>query len=95
METESLESGFGYQLQYPLNGSIKVLFTIKYQDDRIILIEYLPRGTFRKILLSEIPSLNDRARDFLLNMTAILNTELFDTNNKLLLELYANEKPSL
>ncbi|MCP3028355.1 hypothetical protein [Halobacillus sp. A5] len=42
----TMDSGFGYPLDYPVNGDINILFTIKKikkgENDRYILMEYLP-----------------------------------------------------
>ncbi|WP_173915973.1 hypothetical protein [Halobacillus sp. Marseille-Q1614] len=96
MERVTMDSGFGYPLDYPVNGDINILFTIKKikkgENDRYILMEYLPNYPFCKVLQSQIPNLDNHAKSFLLSKLPDIDSGKYDTYNLLAQRLYATER---
>ncbi|MCP3026589.1 hypothetical protein [Halobacillus sp. A5] len=94
MDNITLDSGFGYIMDYPIEGEIQILWSLKKgEDDRYIVMEYLPSFPFRKVLQSQIHTLEDRARDFLLGQLTDIEEGKYDNSDPLLRELYAIDKP--
>ncbi|MCP3025987.1 hypothetical protein [Halobacillus sp. A5] len=94
MEKVTLDSGFGYTLDYPLESEINIFCTLKKgENDRYIVMEYLPRYPFRKVLQSQIHNIEDRAKDFLLSRLPDIDSGKYDTNSKLIVENYGVDTP--
>ncbi|UOQ91475.1 hypothetical protein MUO14_12860 [Halobacillus shinanisalinarum] len=95
MEKISLDSGFGYNLEYPLESEVGIFCTLKKDDnDRYVVMEYLPHYPFRKVLQSQIHTIEDHAKDFLLSQLSDIEAGKYDKTSPLLIELYGTEKPS-
>lgn len=82
------DSGFGYPLAYPRTGPINLLFTIKKGDDRIIMLEYQPYCPLRRVLRSQLHTLEPRTRKFVESLTALIDTGFCDSEEPLHLDLY-------
>ncbi|WP_426872256.1 hypothetical protein [Jeotgalibacillus proteolyticus] len=56
-------------------------------------MEYLPNYPFRKVLQSQIHTLEDRAKDFLLSQLTDIEEGKYDTEKPILKEIYAIDTP--
>ncbi|WP_281658227.1 hypothetical protein [Halobacillus sp. Cin3] len=89
MEFITLDSGFGYDNEYPCEDDLNVLFTINQEHERFIFLNYTSVFRLRKVLQSEIHSVDDHAKSFLLSNLQDISNGKFDTKNERLLRLYS------
>ncbi|SDX63246.1 hypothetical protein [Salimicrobium album] len=87
MQTER-DSGFGYPLLYPDQGEIRLLFTIPKDDDRVILLDYPSVTTFRKVLRSQLHTLEPRTREYVQSKLPIIDSGEVDNATPLAVSVY-------
>ena len=87
MQTER-DSGFGYPLSYPDQGEITLLFTIPKEDDRVILLDYPSVMTFRRVLRSQLHTLEPRTRDYVESKLPIIDAGELDNATSLGISVY-------
>ncbi|WP_102335754.1 hypothetical protein [Salimicrobium jeotgali] len=87
MQTER-DSGFGYPLSYPDQGEIRLLFTIPKENDRVILLDYPSVMTFRRVLRSQLHTLEPRTREYVESKLFIIDSGEVDNATPLAFRVY-------